>query len=97
MNPYIGGIIGSIVRSLLLYLAGRYSLEFSDTQVAEATGALLALSMLGWSQYNLHRSRQKIVTLAAQAQTTEKEVEQTIHLVGAPSVMTPKTEVPVTP
>ena len=94
MNPYVAGVVGSIVRSLLLYLAGRYSLEFSDSQVGEATGTVLALGMLGWSQYNVHRSRQKVVMLARQAAMTEKEVEEMIKIEGAPSVMTPKTELP---
>ncbi len=95
MNPFIQALVGSVVRTALVYLMGRFSLQFSDTQMAEVTANVLAIGMFGWSQFNVYRNQQKqLVAAASPVKMTMEQVDEKIAAGEAPSVMTPKTEIP---
>ena len=92
MNPFLQAVALSLIRSALLWLAGHLGLQSTDAEVASAS---LAVLMAGWGAYDKYKSHQKLLTAQAMgSQVTSQEVSAAVKAGAAPSVFTPKTEVP---
>lgn len=98
--PFIQQILGSLTRTLVVWLAGILAargIVVSDDQTTQAVAWLTPLVLtLVWSLWQKYRGRQKLVQAIAQAGTTEAKIEANVksEVVTTPSVMTPKTEIP---
>lgn len=92
MNPILSAALGSILRWLLVFLAG-YFVQAGIWSGAEAetyvTAAVLGLLGLGWSLWQKYRSRIKLIAaLNAPAGTTEGDLDvRGVSLRSAPTVV----------
>lgn len=82
-----------------MYVAGRLGIEWVDADISRATAQILdvviVLAIAAWGVYDKFKSHQHTLTAQAMgAQVTAQEVEAAVKVGAAPSVMTPKTEVP---
>ncbi len=101
MNPLAQEALGSFVRWVLMILAGYvieagiWTGEAAERYVAAGTLAVLAL---GWSLWQKYQAKRKLLTaLTMPTMASEREVEQQIASIGAPSVMTAKNDIPLSP
>jgi len=89
--PFISQIVGVLVRAAVVwvagYLAANAKITLSEDQIAQIVAyAVPPLAVIAWSAYSKRLGRQKLLTAAAAAGVTEKEVEQ---IVADPAVPTP--------
>ena len=101
MNPLLQEALGSVIRWLLMILAGYivhagiWTANAAEVYVAAATVAVLALL---WSLWQKYRSRLKlVVALSSSVPQTENAVKLTIANTPSPSVTTASNIVPVVP
>jgi type VI protein secretion system component VasK len=97
--PFIQQVLGALVRALIVWGAGylaAHGVTVSDSQTTQFVAwATPLLGALVWSIWQKYRGRQKlVVALSTPAVMTEKQVEAVVANDGAPSVLTPKTELP---
>lgn len=96
MSPFWLEQIGSFVRSLVIFVAGRFGATLTPEQQAVYVTDLIALAMWAWSAWQKYQSRRKLmVALAAPMQLSEKAAERMVAQGDAPSVMTDKKDVPL--
>lgn len=97
MNPFLQQVLGTIVRTVVVWLAGKVGAEVSDDQVTQITAQVVpVLLVLGWSLWQKYRNRQKLLTaLGSSHRLTEHEVEAMVSAGEAPTITTPKTAVPI--
>lgn len=70
----------------------------SDSALVEVLSGLLGVAVYVWSNHDKVRSQKKFNSAAASSEPmTEKEAERIVAAGAAPSVLTPKTEVPLAP
>ena len=98
LNPMAQEALASVVRSILKlgagYLVARGVWAPDDASNYVAAGAL-AIVGLGWSYWTTYQSRRKLVTaLASPTMLTEAQVQTRVAHGMAPSIATPKDEVP---
>jgi uncharacterized membrane protein YqjE len=106
MNPMMLELLGAILRYVAGFLLGvmlshgvitdEQSTRFLN-EIAAPTTVLWVIGMLPlvWSMWQKFRSRQKLLTaLASPTTTTEDKIQKTVDLGLAPSITTPKSEVP---
>jgi hypothetical protein len=98
LNPLLIEATASILRHVLtsgaVYLVARgiWTPEEASTYAAAAAMGLIGI---GWSLYQKHEARIKLVTaLAMPIGTTEETLEKTIAQGEQAAVSTPKTEIP---
>ncbi len=94
-SPMAGKLLAVAARTLGTVLA-TYGVTMSDSALVEVLSGLLGVAVYFWSNHDKVRSQQKFNTAAASAQPiTEKQAEQIVAAGDAPSVLTPKTNVPI--
>jgi hypothetical protein len=98
MPPILQEALGSIVRTGLVFLAA-YLIKAGIWTEEEAgryiTAGVVLILTVGWSLWQKYRSRQKLnVALATPHTMTEKAAEAAVARGEAPSVTTPKAEIP---
>ena len=89
--PFVSQMVGVLVRAVVVwvagYLAANAQVTLSEDQIAQIVAYLVPIvGVVGWSAYSKYLGRQKLLTAAAAAGVTEKEVEQ---MVADPAVPTP--------
>jgi hypothetical protein len=105
MPPFVKDVVGGLLRTLLAglmstavaWLAKRgFAIEATQAEqiVSWAVGLLL---IAGWSTWTKFRTHQVTATMGAAANLTVAQVEGQVKAGLAPSVLTPKDEVPVVP
>lgn len=98
MNPFISSVLKTLIRSGLIFVAGKLGIQWVDQDMSNATAQILDVAifmgMAGWGAYDKYKSHQKLLTAQASGQITGQKVDAAVKAGEAPSVMTPKTEVP---
>jgi hypothetical protein len=100
--PFIQQIIGVLVRIIVVWLAGylqaKAGVTLSEDQIGQIVTYLVPVVLvLGWSLYQKHRGRVKLLVAAASPHVlTEHEVEAIVNDPAKPnpSVNTPKDALP---
>ena len=99
--PFIQQIVGVLVRAAVVWLAGYLAanagISLTDDQVTQVVTYLVpTLAVIAWSVYSKYLGRQKLLTAAAAAGATEREVEEMVKdpAVPTPSVLAGKNDVP---
>jgi hypothetical protein len=97
MNPFLEKLIGSTLRVLIPWLAGKFGASLTDDEVTKMVAEFApVIAVLAWSYYRKFRDQQKLVTAQRMPRdVTEHEVEAEIRAGNAASVLTPKDQVPV--
>ena len=98
--PFIQQLIGAFVRAAVVWAAGylaAHGLTISENQTTQFIAWVTpVIATLAWSIYQKYRGRQKLMTaLVTPATQTEHQVEAAVSAGAAPSVLTPKNQVPV--
>ena len=97
MNPFVQQILGVIIRTSIVWLAGKFGAEISESEATKLAAQIVPIVVVvGWSIYQKYRGRLKLLTAAAAPfALTEHEVEAMVddRLTSNPSVTTPKNEV----
>lgn len=103
MNPFIQQVIGTFLRTFLVWLSGwlvAHNLQgFSDTQITSIIAYLAPMVVaLAWSLFQKWVGRKKLLTaLGSPIKMSEQQLERVVSTGGTPSVTTAKTEVPQLP
>jgi len=89
--PFVQRIVSGLIRAAVValsgYLAGTAKITISEEQIGQVVTYLTPIvAMLAWDFISARFGRQKLLTAAAAAGVTEKEVEQ---MVADPAVPTP--------
>lgn len=101
MNPFLVNVISTLIRQLLIFVAGAIGLTpllneyMSDVEKFSASAAIVVLTV-GYALYRKYKDRQKLVTALAAASMTEAEAKARVKdpEIYTPSVTTPKDQVP---
>ncbi len=95
MNPFTTGALGTILRIAIGYALGRLGGELSDSEVAEVATAIAAAATAAWGVREKLKARKKqLVGQAVNRPISEVEAEALVKSGAAPSVFTPKDEIP---
>ncbi len=98
MNPFFQQVIGVIVRTAIVWLAGKFGAQLSESEATRIAAQVApVLAVMAWAIYQKYRGRLKLLTAAASPKVlTEHEVEAMVDnpMVNTPSVMTAKSDVP---
>lgn len=96
MSPFLQQILGVFVRAAIVWLAATFGAEVSEDQIVQWTAQIVpVLAVLAWSIYQKYTSRQKLLTAAATTGAkSEAEIDRIVSSGMAPSVLTPKDQVP---
>lgn len=96
INPLYAAWVGSIIRTVLPYVAGGVTL-YSDSEIEKLSGALVATGMLIWSMYQKLSEKREKNQLAARAgiSVQQAKAEVASPYIASPSATAPENIVPV--
>ncbi len=96
MNPFLQQVLGTMVRTAIVWLAAKFGATLSDDELVQLTAQIApVVAVVSWSLWQKYRGRQKLLTaLASPTPATEAQIENLIALGNPPSVTTQKCEVP---
>lgn len=88
--------VGSAIRAGLLSIGAVTAADVDNGEIAQLSGALIAILTVAWSMYQKYSARQLTVTALASAQMTENEAKARIAdpAIQTPAVTTPADTIP---
>ena len=96
MNPFYQAILKSLIRNAVLAIGAAVGTTSNGSDVEQIVSAVMVVGAFAWSVFDKYRAHQKQLTAqAAGTPITAQQVEAAIKAGAAPSVLTPKTQIPV--
>ena len=96
MNPFYQTLLRTLIRNAILAGGAALGISANGSDVEQVVSAVMVLGAFVWSVYDKYRAHQKQLTAQAMGvQVTAQEVDAAVKVGAAPSVLTPKTAIPV--
>ena len=97
MSPFFQKLIGAIVRTAVVWLAGKFGAGLSEDESLKLAAEITPfIAVLAWSIYQKYREQQKLLTaLTMRAGASEADVEVEVQRGNAPPVNTPRGVAPI--
>jgi NhaP-type Na+/H+ or K+/H+ antiporter len=97
--PFVQQVIGVVLRTAIVWIAAKFGAQMSNDEAVKLAAQIAPIAaVVVWSLYSKYVGRQKLLTaLGSNRPMTELDVEARVNDPASPtpSVLTPKTEVPV--